>query len=80
MTSEAQIAANHANSLRSTGPKSAAGKSRSSMNARKHGSAPSASSDSASSRSPSKSEGSSGARALSPLVISKSSCYIRTFP
>ena len=37
MTSEAQIAANHANSLRSTGPKSAAGKSRSSMNARKHG-------------------------------------------
>ena len=37
MTSEAQIAANHANSLRSTGPRSAAGKSRSSMNARKHG-------------------------------------------
>jgi hypothetical protein len=35
-SSDARIAANHANSLRSTGPKTAEGKARSSMNARKH--------------------------------------------
>ena len=67
MTSEAQIAANHANSLRSTGPKSAAGKSRSSMNAQARQATPSASSDSASIRSPLKSEGSSGARCSQPV-------------
>src|SRR6516165_4945821 len=36
-TSEAQIAQNRINSQKSTGPRSAAGKTRSSMNARKHG-------------------------------------------
>jgi hypothetical protein len=37
MTTEAQLAANHANSLKSTGPKSAAGRARSAMNALTHG-------------------------------------------
>ena len=37
MSSEKQVAANHANSLKSTGPKSAAGRRRASLNARKHG-------------------------------------------
>ncbi len=37
MSSEKQVAANHANSLKSTGPKSPAGRRRASLNARKHG-------------------------------------------
>jgi hypothetical protein len=37
MTSEAQLAANFANSRKATGPKSAAGRARSAMNALKHG-------------------------------------------
>ncbi len=37
MASAAQIAANRRNSLRATGPRTAAGKARSSRNARKHG-------------------------------------------
>ena len=37
MASERQIAANHANALRSTGPKTAAGKLKSSRNAYRHG-------------------------------------------
>ena len=37
MSSEKQVTANHANSLKSTGPKSAAGRRRASLNATKHG-------------------------------------------
>src|SRR5437879_3777721 len=37
MATEKQIAANRANALRSTGPKTAAGKKRSSQNAPRHG-------------------------------------------
>ena len=37
MATERQIAANRANALRSTGPKTAAGKSKSSRNAYRHG-------------------------------------------
>ena len=37
MATAAQMAANQANSLKSTGPKTAAGKARSSQNAYKHG-------------------------------------------
>ena len=37
MSSEKQVAANHLNSLRSTGPKTASGRRRASLNARKHG-------------------------------------------
>ena len=37
MASAAQITANRRNALRSTGPRTAAGKARSCLNARKHG-------------------------------------------